>query len=165
MLTIAFIVIMLAIVVILLRYRALRAARRRRAEELCLRVQRLFSHEDDKDENFEQAIDPNQNLPVDYLILNLRQKVDYLLESRGKEAICAGWPESSRKVILTKLALQIEILEMGIDAPSLPSDHYLCNECWQGFPESLLILFSGYRVCEDCKPRFLQKLKEGAHQF
>lgn len=37
-----------------------------------------------------------------------------------------------------------------------------CSVCGKGFPEDSVVRMGEYRVCSDCKPVFLQRLREGA---
>jgi uncharacterized RDD family membrane protein YckC len=36
-----------------------------------------------------------------------------------------------------------------------------CSECGKTFLDSELISYQGFKICADCKPRFMQKIKEG----
>ncbi len=39
-----------------------------------------------------------------------------------------------------------------------------CTDCGRDFPEDELIRFENSKICADCKPAFVQKLKEGVSQ-
>lgn len=41
-------------------------------------------------------------------------------------------------------------------------NQYPCSICHNVVPDSDLIVYSGSRICADCKPAFFQQLKEGA---
>jgi uncharacterized RDD family membrane protein YckC len=43
----------------------------------------------------------------------------------------------------------------------LPPSQGVCTECGRTFPEDDLIPYGGSRVCAECKPVFLQKIREG----
>jgi hypothetical protein len=47
-------------------------------------------------------------------------------------------------------------------APKIPAGHAQCNECGQLFAVQDMVRHGTSYVCAACKPRFLQKLREGA---
>lgn len=44
----------------------------------------------------------------------------------------------------------------------MPAVRSKCSECGREFPDDELIEYEGARICAQCKPAFVQKLKEGA---
>ncbi len=131
---------------------------RKRLEELCLRVQRLIEEDDLEVPDHDTT---PQKHATDYLLKQLQYNVNVLKEHRHQPPIDWGIRTNSRQGLLTKLHLEVEILEMGLDIPRLPEGHRVCYECWQHFPKNDLVVFGDFHVCAGCKERFLQKLREG----
>ena len=46
-------------------------------------------------------------------------------------------------------------------AAPLPADSETCTQCRRAFPKDDLMRFENERVCAECKPLYLQRLKEG----
>jgi len=49
-------------------------------------------------------------------------------------------------------------------APAIPPDRETCTQCRRAFPKDELLRFENDRVCAECKPLYLQRLKEGVPQ-
>lgn len=52
--------------------------------------------------------------------------------------------------------------ESAASAAGAPVSEAVCAECGRIFPASEVIRYGNTMICADCKPRFVQKLKEGA---
>lgn len=50
---------------------------------------------------------------------------------------------------------------MGL-APGVPVGQMFCSECGRSFPAEDLARFGANAVCAECKPRFVQRMQEGA---
>ena len=51
---------------------------------------------------------------------------------------------------------------MGTSSQGEGSSRVFCTECGRPFAPEDLVAFGANRVCADCKPRFVQRLQEGA---
>jgi uncharacterized RDD family membrane protein YckC len=49
------------------------------------------------------------------------------------------------------------------ELPAAGSGEVVCAECNRMFPKDSVIQYGGVWVCANCKPAFVQKLREGAH--
>ena len=69
----------------------------------------------------------------------------------------AGWEPYS------KAMSPAGTIDSSVAAPPMPSDgEVVCGECKQMFPPDEVIRYGDNFVCANCKPIFVQKLKEGA---
>jgi len=50
---------------------------------------------------------------------------------------------------------------LAVTPPVAASDQKQCAECGASFPESDMLIHGDLQICAACKPRFLQKLREG----
>lgn len=52
-------------------------------------------------------------------------------------------------------------VDVPTQQPESPATQKACTECSRSFPPDELMPYNGALVCADCKPHFVQKLKEG----
>lgn len=50
---------------------------------------------------------------------------------------------------------------MGTNSAQIPATTAFCTECGRPYPPDELVRFGSNLICADCKPRFVQRMREG----